>query len=47
VTDARIRRYVAGLVALALEVAAHPELWPDFLQIVARVPATLRDLARA
>jgi hypothetical protein len=39
-----IRTYLSGLLALCREVRRNPELLPDFLQIVARVPATVTEL---
>jgi hypothetical protein len=45
VTDARIRRYLAGLLRAAAEVVIEPRLLPTFLGVlVMKAPKTLAQL---
>jgi hypothetical protein len=44
--DDHLTRYLLGLARLCCEVAYRPWLLPWFVQVIARVPATIMELRR-
>ena len=41
-----VRQYLRALAALCMEVADRPELLPEFIMIIMRVPRTLAGMLR-